>query len=228
MKILLVSAFLFLISPAFAQSIEFAAGMNQNRLYEIPFPFGVPNDKKSFTPQNGYAMYLALNSVLFGENKVRFSVGFERFDGRSKVVFQDGVGGKTTTYIHSQKGQITFGFLPLDLTIAKRIQVDFGLTVSSLLHEESEILKIVRLSGKPTYIWHTQDQEDTKLFAGLKLRVAYLLHITERLSLTPQYGLHIGLSNEFVTSPEALKSLRHVFLVGLQWNLENKQQAQST
>lgn len=221
MRIIIV--FLICISSLalHSQPMDIYGGANRN-MY-----FGVNNSghfNANYQPGNGFSAGIGIDSIKVDWLMMRFSLQFDRYNGNF-TASDGGLGGGYTTTANVEKSVISLGAFPLNFSIKKRLDLNFGIEISRLINESfSGNYYSWMMESTPSGMQAVGKSEDLntlyKSFSsrnniGLKARMAYDIALTKRLCLVPQYAYYFGLSKEFIRFPEATKSMRHYFCLGI-------------
>lgn len=201
----------------YSQSIEVFGGANRNIFY------GQKHKNYSYFTANyqtgdGFTAGIGIDSLHINRFRMRFALQFDQYNGSfnaesnsGKAVYQRAMG-------EIVKSVVSLGFFPLNFTIKKKLDLNFGAEVSSLLNENISGTGFYEslVEGEPvTYdLSYYYDRYSSRANYGLKGRIAYQLALS-RILLIPQYSFYYGLSSEFKEFPQATKSMRHSFCIGI-------------
>ena len=219
MKSLILILVLMSCLTLYSQNIEFAIGLNKNNFFD--FINGGPQTS-SYTSDLGFVGQIAINDIKADWLQLRLTLSFERYSGKLKAS-QFGQAGGSETIADIDKSLLSFGFFPVNFQILKRININVGFEMSGLIHEKFEGTYSVWSIGVP--YWSTElsdmyDKYSSRIYLGLKSRLAYDIKLTDNLIISIQYSFYYGLSNEFIEPPEQTKSVRHYFCIGIQKKLK--------
>ncbi|MCD6366479.1 MAG: hypothetical protein J7L46_02950 [Bacteroidales bacterium] len=211
-------AFCVFPSILFGQSIDVFGGANINYFYDLNNGMADSQYQKG----NGYSFGFGIQKFFPDSIPFRFDIGLDYYNGCLSI-YNGMVGGGTLTNAETGKYSIMLGIYPLNFQILKRkILINFGGRFSYLLKETTTGFQSE--STPSSYTLYSLDDGDVKINNnfnfGISCRFAYLLNIYKGLSLTPQYLLFIGLTNDFRNIGANTKSLRHIFAIGITKNIE--------
>ncbi|HET6558382.1 MAG TPA: hypothetical protein VFG54_13775 [Prolixibacteraceae bacterium] len=201
----------------YSQSIEVFGGANRNLFYgkkDANYSYFTAN----YQAGDGFTAGIGIDSLHINRFRMRFALQFDQYNGgfnaesnSGKAVYQRAMG-------EIVKSVVSLGFFPLNFTIKKKLDLNFGAEVSSLLNENVSGTGFYEslVEGEPvTYgLSDHYDRYSTRATYGLKSRMAYSLALSKIL-LIPQYSFYYGLSSEFREFPEAAKSMRHSLCIGI-------------
>jgi hypothetical protein len=216
MKKILIGLILINSLTAFSQNIEIIGALNQNNFFDFQQNEG--HFSSSYKSDNGYALRVGLEDIKVDWLTLRFTLSYDKYGGELKAS-DGGLGGGYTTNAKIDKSVISLGVFPVNFKIIDRIDLNFGFELSSLIIENFSGTSSVWLLGEPDWSYDLNDKYDrysSKTYFGLRGRIAYDFNISDKLAISPQYSYYFGLSNEFDEFPEATKSMRHYFCIGLQ------------
>jgi hypothetical protein len=220
MKIIFIGLILLKSLTAFSQNIELISGLNKSNFFDFNQNEGHFNS--SYNSDYGYAMRIGIENIKVDWLTLRFTLGFDKYGG--KLTASDGgLGGGYTTDAEIDKSVISLGVFPLNVKIINRIDVNFGFEFSGLISENfSGTSSSWREDepGRSTDLNDIYDRFSSKTYYGLRGRIAYDFNISEKLAISPQYSCYFGLSNEFDRFPEATRSLRQYFCIGIKKKLK--------
>ncbi|MGM0650128.1 MAG: hypothetical protein ACQES1_06425 [Bacteroidota bacterium] len=203
--------------------IELHAGVCKNYFHDY-----MSNDghyQSSYNPSCiGYSFGVGIENIKVDSLTMRFTLSYDIYTGEIEVN-DGGLGSGHTTTGTINKSVISIGVYPLNFKILKKIDLNFGCEISGLVYENNTGTISGWSMGQPYNVW-SYDLEDrydrfsSLVHFGLKSRVAYDIEIAENLLIFPQYAFYYGISSEFKEFPEATKSIRHYFCIGLQRTLK--------
>jgi hypothetical protein len=197
-----------------SQSIEIIGGLNKNVFFDRG---GGARFNSSYTSELGFVGRIGLD-IKLDWLQTRFTLSFDKYSGKL-TAHDGGQAGSYTTTADIDKSIISFGFFPINFKIIKRIDLNFGIEQSILIHERFNGTNSGYMIGGSTWDYNLEDRFDkysSKGYFGLRGRLAYDFNLTDNLILSPQYSFYYGLSNEFIEFPEYTKSMRHYFCIGLE------------
>lgn len=203
----------------YAQNTEITAGYIQNNFFD--FEKDEVYNSSNYSSKGGFGLELGIDEVMIDSIKVRFTLSYSKYSGKIRN-YSGGKGSGTTIRANVHKSIVSLGFFPLNFKILDRIDLNFGVEGSMLLHE--------RFSGSNSS-WNiiggggTQDlgeaeRFNARFYAGACGRLAYEIHWSEHIIISPQYSFHLGLTQEFEDYSTETKSMRHFFGLGVQWAWE--------
>lgn len=204
MKTLLTTLLLVWSINLFGQSIEFTTGPNINQFYDLKTP---SNFKPEYTPRLGYSFGLAIDDIKIRKFRFRLTARYDEYLGEFIVPNHSNPYGPEEIHFETTKSVFSLGIIPVNLTIFKHIDWNFGLEFSKLINDSF------------TYDGKVDDFNSTGYF-GLSNRLAYNLNINEKITLTPQYLLYSGLSDEFTFQNWTTISIRHLIGLGVKYHFK--------
>jgi hypothetical protein len=218
MKIIKLALFLMLFlafeQELTGQSLELFGGVNLNNFHEKQSDDG--HYQSSYASDLGFVAGIGYDFKV-DSFRMRMTLLYESYAG--EVAASDGGnGGGYFIEADVKKSVIALGLYPLTLNITDRLSVNAGFEFSILTNEDFSGTYNRWTFGQPTITTDLEEEYDkfsSSLQYGIRLRIAYDIPLSSTLSLTPQYGLYYGLSNEFDEFPETTKSTRHYLMVGL-------------
>lgn len=215
-----LTLFLFVFISAHSQNIEVIGGLNKNIFFDLQQKEG--HYSSSYNPDYGYAIRFGVEDIKVDWMTFRFTLGYDKYGGEF-TVSDGGQGGGSTTEAVIDKSVISLSVFPLNFKIINRIDLNFGLEFSGLIRENFSGTRSGWILGEPDWSYGLKEKHErfsAKTYFGLSGRIAYDFNISDRLAISPQYSYYFGLSNEFDEFPEATKSMRHYFCVGIQRTLK--------
>ncbi|MGW8315857.1 MAG: hypothetical protein ACWGNV_09680 [Bacteroidales bacterium] len=217
MKYILISIIFLCSLPLFPQSIAIIGGLNQNSFFD--FKQEKYMYSSSYSPDLGYVIRIGLEDIKVKWLTMRFTLSYDKYGGKIATTHYT-VGSEDITNAEIDKSVISLGIFPINFTIIDRISINLGFEMAGLISEDIKGTKKYWVSGQLD--WMETDLNDiykrysARTCFGLRGRIAYSFRISDHLAILPQYSYYLGLSHEFVESPELTKSMRHYFCVGLQ------------
>lgn len=136
-----------------------------------------------------------------------------------------GLGGGYGINAEIHKSVLSLGIFPFNFKILKRIDFNLGVEVSGLLNETYKGTSGGWQMGQPSSndeLNEKYDRISSRMYIGLRGRLAYDIKIAEGWAISPQYSYYLGLSKEFIGFPEVTRSMRHYFCIGIQRSLPIK------
>ncbi len=213
-------ALLFLNSLVlFSQNLEVIGGVNYNRFFN--FKEETPHFSSTYNTDLGYVIKFAIDDIKFEGQKLRFTLGYEKYGGEVQVN-DGGLGGGYGVNTEINKSVLSLGIYPFNFKILKRIDFNLGIEVSGLLNETYKGTSGGWQAGEPNVnidLNEKYDRFSSWMYIGISARIAYDIKIAENWAISPQYSYYLGLSNEFIEFPEFTKSMRHYFCIGIQKTL---------
>ena len=204
----------------FSQKLELIAGMNKNIFFDYQKNEGHFNS--AYDSQLGYSVHIATEDVKIDFVKWRFTLGYEKYGGEINAR-DGGLGGGYTTKAEIDKSVISVGVYPLNFKIIRSIDINVGFEVAALISENVIGTHSGWQMGTNGYSYNLNDKYkrfSAKTYFGLRGRVAYDFHISDKMAISPQYSYYFGLSKEFSEFPEFTVSMRHFFGIGIQRSFE--------
>lgn len=204
----------------FSQKLELIVGMNKNTFFDFEENEG--HFKSTYDSQLGYSVHIAIEDVKIDFVKWRFTLGYEKYGGKINAS-DGGLGGGYATKAEIDKSIISVGVYPLNFKIIRSIDINIGFEVAGLVSENVIGTHSGWQIGTNGYNYNLNDKDkrfSAKAYIGLRGRVAYDFHISDKIAISPQYSYYFGLSKEFSEFPEFTKSMKHFFGVGIQRSFE--------
>lgn len=215
MKALL--ACLIFLNPltTFAQCVGIAGGLCQNAFFDFQQDEG--HYRSDYSAGYGYSVRLGVENIKADWLTMRFTLSYDQYGGELSAT-DGGLGGGYTTNATVDKSVVSLGIFPINLKIAQRISLNIGFELAGLVNERVSGTRSGWSVSQPGG-WSEElayDRYSAKTYYGLSGRIAYDFSLSDRLAISPQYAYYFGLSNEFDEFPEATRSMRHYFCLGLQ------------
>lgn len=205
------------------KSIEFFGGYCKNNFHDYMKDEGHYQSSYELG-NNGYSVGIGIEKIQVDWLTMRFTLRYDKYDG--EILASDGgLGGGYTTKANIDKSLLTLGLFPVNLKVVKAVDINIGLEISRLIHESISGTASGWLMGQPNWSEDLNDRYDrynNLLYIGLKSRIAYDLKLRNDLYISPQYQIYYGISNEFEEFPEATKSIRHYFCIGIEKTINPK------
>lgn len=198
-----------------SQSIEVFAGVTDNHFYD-----NVKNDghhTASYISSNGFSFGLAIEDVKVSWHKMRVSLRYDKYSGTINVG-NGSLGGRENTIAEIDKSLISLGVYPVNFTVFRKLNFNFGVETSRLLSESIQGMSSGYLMGQLKWNDNLEEKYNrfNSLFTfGIGGRVSCDLSINESITLTPQYNFYYGVTGEFTEAPEETKSMRNFIGVGI-------------
>lgn len=213
----IVIGLVFLSSlTAFSQNIEIIGGLNTNNFFD--YQQNENHYSSSYSSDYGYAIRIGVDNIKVDWMNLMFSLSYDKYGGELEAS-DGGLGGGYTANVKIEKSVISLGVFPLNFKILDRIDLNFGFELSRLINENFSGTSNGWLMGQDDWEYDLNDKYDrysSKSYFGLRGRIAYEFNISDKLAILPQYSYYFGLTNEFDEFPEATKSKRSYFCIGLQ------------
>lgn len=216
MKTILIGLILLNNLSVFSQNLEIICGLNKNSFFDFQQNEG--HFSSSYNSDYGYAIRIGIENIKVDWMILRFTLSYDKYGGEL-VASDGGLGGGYTTNATIDKSIISLGVFPINFKIIDRIDLNFGFELAELINENFSGTSSGWLMGEPNWSYDLNEKYDrysAKTYFGLRGRIAYDINISDILAISPQYSYYFGLSNEFDKFPEATKSMRHYFCLGLQ------------
>lgn len=220
MKRIFIALILLISIPAFSQNLEVIGGLNKNHFFDFQQNEG--HFSSSYYSNYGYTLRIGVDDIKVDWLTLRFTLSYDKYGGELKAS-DGGMGGGYTTNAKIDKSVISLGVFPVNFKIIDRIDLNFGFEIAGLINENYSGTSSGWNMGNPDWSYDLNEKYDrysSKIYFGLRGRIAYDFNISDKLSISPQYSYYLGLSNEFDEFPEATKSMRHYFCIGLQRKLK--------
>lgn len=215
MKKLLFVFILFTFTSVNGQNLEIIGGISKPTFYNFEQVSG--HFKSSYISGIGSTALIAIDKVNADWINLRLTLGFENYGGQIEA-YDGGLGYGHTTIAEINKTVLSLGIYPFNFFFLNRLECNFGFYLSALINET--------FSGKTSGWTMNQIDESYDLeekydrynalgYFALTARLAYVIPLTNTISITPQYSYHLGLSSEFSEFPEASKSMKNYFCFGI-------------
>lgn len=219
MKIIALSLILVNSLYLSSQNLEITGGINKNLFIDFV------NDNHygaSYRSEYGYSFGMGIDDVKVDWSTYRFTLNFTKYSGGLEA-HDISLGGGSITTAQIDKSILSMGAYPINFRIFKRMDLNLGVEFSILMDEHFKGTKSGWNIGNGS--WNKSLAEEYKRYSakqyfGLSGRLAYDIKITEKWFISPQYSYYFGLSREFIEFPEASRSMRHYYSLGLQRNLK--------
>jgi len=224
-KLIHLFGLFFLLLPSLAsiaQNIEIIGGIGKNNFFNWE-----SNEEahfsSSYNPGITYSFTVAFEGISLDTIlDLRLSLSYVHYSGKLNVN-NSGLGGNQNTVTEVNKSVISFGIIPLNFKIKKRVDLNIGMEISWLLNENLKGTfnsSYIDQSGHHTDINEKYDRFSKKSYLGVRVRLAYDINLNERIIISPQYTYYHGIEEEF-KSPFT-KSMRQYFSIGIQKKLSTK------
>ncbi len=210
-------------SDAFSQTLEIFGGPNLSVLYNVGQD---GHYETTYENRNGINLGIGVENVKIDWVTMRFTLSYDMYGGEihEKV---SGLASGSATAAKFEKSVLSLGLYPLNFYLFKHIDVNFGVELSRRVYESFSGtysgFSIID-SGYSFSSYDLQDEYENLSSAsqfGLRARIAYDIHLTGSLVLSPQYSYYLGLSSEFDYKIIAYaKSMRHYFCIGIKMNFK--------
>lgn len=181
-----------------AQQLEFSSGISKNMYFNL-----MRDDyhkKNSYnSPNFDFGLYLALDDIkvdsLYWFLPLRFELNYSRLSGSFKQS-EGGLGGSSTIDASFKQDLIGLGIYLFNGKLSDIGQINFGFEGNYLIHSKTEGRTTSWQMGAPS----TDEaiDPDTKMYytkfrAGLTVRLAFYIPITDKFVLEPYYRIYLGL-----------------------------------
>ena len=202
-----------------AQSIEFRAGLNQNKFFDIQkgeAPYNTP----IYSSELGSYFSISLNDVKVDSFYYDISIAFENYSGTARAR-SGGIGGGRSVNAEINKSVLSIGVVPFKQKLHKNLNLDVGFVFSILVNESFNGTVTQSAGNIPTTTSLTQEYTkfNSAITFGLLARLNYNIDINDKLVLSPFYAYYIGIINEFIDFPASTKSMRHQLGIGIKMDL---------
>jgi|WetSurSiteA1Bulk_404760.scaffolds.fasta_scaffold25536_3 hypothetical protein len=212
--IMLTIIFITFNLTLYSQKIEIFGGVNKNIFHDYNKDFHITS---LYNSELGYTAGFGIDSIKIDWLTVRFSMQFDKYGGNLEANYH-GLGGGNTTVAEIDKWIISLGIFPLNFRLFHKIELNFGLEISRLINETYKGKASGWQIGQDNWSYDLQDKYDqfsSKMYFGIKGRIAYDFNLSQSMIISPQYSYYFGLSNEFQEFPEYIKSMRHYLCIGI-------------
>lgn len=216
MKVLIILLFCISSLTLYSQSIEIYGGVNRNMFYGQNHP-----EYSYFTADykagNGFTAGIGIDSLHINRLRMRFTLQFDQYNGSFDAESNSGKAIYHRAAGEVNKSVVSLGFFPLNFTVKKKVDLNFGAEASALLSESVSGAGFYDYSLGESLSYDLAEHYNrysTRAYYGLKGRIAYPLAFS-KVILIPQYSFYYGLSNEFEAFPKAIKSMHHSICLGI-------------
>lgn len=208
----------------YGQSIEVYGGYGINQL----FHFGIDGHYEiEYSANDGYSLGVGLENVQIDNLNMRFTLSLHHYKGNIKETYS-GLANSSTTEVYFSKSDISLGLFPLNFYLFNHLNINAGFSISRLLSEDFHGIRS-GCSGNPdgtidSYRIEIDDENDrfsSKWSFALQTRLAYDIHLSENLALSPFYSYSFGFSAEFSELDTDVKLMRHLFGISIKIKLIN-------
>jgi len=217
-KLLFISCF-FIFNNAISQLIEFSAGANINRFYDLKNEQKDNSFTSDYNPGIGYSAAFSINDVQTDLLKFRFTLKYEHYSGHIynndqrliRTINTDG---------DIEKTNISLGIYPMHLKVFNKLLIDIGGELNFLIDHKSTGLITESIGGVPLLdIDLNNSSLDVNEFFtfGIGSRVSYEISLSDNWTINPQYLFYIGVTDEFsdILIEASTKSMRHGLQIGI-------------
>jgi len=204
-----------------AQAFELFGGLSKNKFYDIQGHW--PNDTGKYTSKNGQYIGVALHQIRLDDLDFGITISYEKYGGDLWATV-GGRGGGRTVNAMVDKSILSLGLFPFNKHLFKKIKFSLGIVISKLIRESfSGRDKFSLLSSSMFDTDESLNQKynsySTSTLIGLRGALSYDFKFSEGIILSPHYTYYIGLFEEFIDFPRAVKSMRHQIGLGIKQNL---------
>ena len=219
MKRILILLFVLNGWQSFSQNVEVNTGMNHNSFFCLHSSDLYNSD---FRPDYGYQIGIGINE--FRPDTVfnfRFTFNFINYGGGFNVSTASPSSGDGV-YGSVNKSVLSLGFYPFNFKVAKRVDFNLGVELSSLVWNNTTgtAYSWAMTSSNVQTIDEKYKHFNSSLNLGISARVAYPIRINSYYSICPQVGCYVGfLPGEFSDVAARVKSFRQYFSIGIQRKL---------
>ena len=216
MKKLIIGLILLNSLTVFSQNIELFGGLNKNSFFDYRQDEG--HFVSSYNSELGYSFGIGIDNIKLDRLALRFTLNYDNYGGKIEAI-DGGLGSGFRTIAEIDKSILSLGIFPVNFRFFDRIDLNFGFEISGLINEKYIGTTSGWSMGQPGWSYDLNDKYDrfsSKIYFGLRGRIAYDFNLSDNLAISPQYSYYFGLSDEFVEFPEKTKSMRHYLSIGLQ------------
>jgi hypothetical protein len=199
----------------FSQNIEVYGGLDKNTFFDFKQNNG--HFYSSYNSGLGYAFGIGIDNLKMDWLTFRFTLNYDKYGGKIKAS-DGGLAGGYTTIAEIDKSILSLGIFPVNFRLFDRLDLNLGFEVAGLINENFKGTTSGWLMGEPDWSFELNDKYErfsAKTYFGLRGRIAYDVNLSDRLSVSPQYSYYFGLSPEFAEFPDATKSMKHYFCIGI-------------
>lgn len=211
---------IFHTHPVFTQqNVEVNIGVLQNRFHDFENSSFFESD---YISEIGYSFKLAFHGQGTKNFQYRMEFGLDKYGGTFYFA-QLGSVGEQSVDATVDKSVISFCLYPLVYTFKEKLELDLGMELNRLLFNSYEGIQTIKTLFVPSSIQDIRTLYPNymnKMHMGIRGRIAYIIKISEKYNLIPQYSFYFGMLNEFAQFPHQIKSMRHHVALGLGWKLE--------
>ena len=168
-----LSLFFFLIfsGTMYAQNTEITTGYIQNNFFD--FEKDEVYNNSNYSSRGGFGLEIGIDEIMIDSVKLRFTLGYSKYSGKIRN-YSGGKGSGTTTRANVHKSIVSLGFFPLNFKILDRIDLNFGVEGSMLLHERfSGNNSSWNIIGGGTQNLDEDERFNARFYAGACGRLAY-------------------------------------------------------
>ena len=205
----------FIISNLSGQNIELSGGLNRNHYFDWQKSEG--HFMSDYTPGSGYCADLSLSDLKYDIFTIKVSFLLDNYKG-SFYTEDGGMGGASKTVAEVERTTIGIGIYPLNFSVVSRIYLSFGAEFSYKISDNTNGYKSGWVMYGPT-TYMTIENDSMKINKdfvwGISAGAGYALKLSTDWSITPQYKLYLGMSDEFTNTEARIRSLRHNFKIGI-------------
>ena len=201
-----------------AQNIEFSAGANINRFYDLKEEQSNNSFTSDYSTGIGYSAIFSLNDVQSSSLNFRFTLKLEHYSG---LIYNNDKRSFRTinTDVDIEKTNISLGIYPIHFKVLNKLLIDIGAELNFLINHKSSGSVTESINGIPMAAinLNANSLDVNKFFNfGVGSRFSYEISVSENWSINPQYLFFIGATDEFdeILVEAATKSMRHGLLIG--------------
>ncbi len=221
MKRVLVVFVLLSSLTVFSQNIEVIGGLNKNVFFDFQKNEG--HFISNYVSDYDYVIRIGVEEIKVDWLTLRFTLSYDKYRGELKAS-DGGLGGGYATNVKIDKSIISLGVFPVNFEILDRIDLNFGFELARLINDNFTGTSSGWIMNKPNWSYDLNEKYNrysSKIYFGLRGRIAYDFNISDKLVISPQYSYYWGgVSNEFDEFPETTKAMRYYFCIGIQRKLK--------
>jgi hypothetical protein len=221
MKKILFLIFSLYVGSLYSQSLELAAGVDINTFYQVGN--NSYHYTSTYTMGPGFVVRGAYNISERHKIPIRLTIAYDKYQGDLSAQ-NSGLGGGYYLDAQIDKSVLMFGVSANVLKPTNNLNLSFGLDFSVLLAESVDGTERFWSQDSTWTRDMTESYKDynSSSYFGLNATISYDFHITDEISIFPQYTFYLGLSKELTKFPDFTKSIRQYFCIGIKKKIVRK------
>jgi hypothetical protein len=218
-KALMLLVLIIVCLNSYSQKVELYGGPN---ISVFRFANNDTHFSARYSSDLGYSAGIGLDGIKADWLTMRFSLQIDKY-GTTLNASYGGLSSTNSTDAITNKTVISLAAYPVCFRVFKRMDLNFGLEYSRLVHESFSGTASGWGMTYPAWSYKLEDKfkhYSAPDYFGLRFRIGYNLFRSEKITITPEYSFYYGLKKEFTEFPEDSKSMRNCFCIGIKMDLK--------